>query len=106
MGRHARDERPASWPAREEVTHALTRRILRPDASFTRTNTCKGKGTRGSSDEFYEFVNLRGKDVSVGLPDVSASHRFFATTLSLLSKAGFRRANLTLPDNLLLRRLK
>jgi hypothetical protein len=93
--------RPRRSDACVDSSNTPARRVI-----HTYHNTCKGKGTRGSSDEFYEFVYLRGKDVSVGLPDVSASHRFFATTLSLLSKAGFRRANLTLPDNLLLRRLK
>jgi hypothetical protein len=56
MGRHARDERPASWPAREEAALALSCRILRPDASFTRTNTCKGKRYSG---EFRRILRIR-----------------------------------------------
>ena len=64
MGWLARTERRSSWPTREEAAHTLRRRISRSDASFTRMNTCNREGTRGSSDEFYEFVNLRRKDVS------------------------------------------
>ena len=46
----------ASWPAREEAALALSCRILRPDASFTRTNTCKGKRYSG---EFRRILRIR-----------------------------------------------
>ena len=56
MGRHALDDRPASWPAREEAALALSCRIPRPDASFTRTKTSKGKRYSG---EFRRIPRIR-----------------------------------------------